>query len=283
MTRPIRTFATLALAATLLAPAASAGHDGDPIHDLIEQIACGFPTFVNLLNSLPEAVGRCTSTTDLVLAVVSPAPCAECSQSDALSVQDMQLTPGQDVQSVPLPPEDVPAVGPVSTPEVGVPIGTLQAGQAVGNPQRYCVTFTPANGGSPLFQCVDLGPAGPFVPPVPPTTLLTVDPVTVGPTPAVPEGSLGSTPAQRVPGTSVDIEIGHRWVESRLNQRVGPGLVNVWEPVDLDDAAALQWWAQNGHKTDAFVAITLKADGVPQGTAGAYLPFAGQAIAAASK
>lgn len=278
---PARPVATLLLAALLAIPLATASHDPDPLPDGAEALACGFPAVSGALPLLPPWAGRCT-TTDYQTSIFSGAACPECSARTSYATTNQPLTPAEDVAAQPLPPVPVTPMGPVPTPPVDVPVGTVQAQRESATSQRYCVTFTPA-GGAPLGQCVDVGPLAGLLPPVPPTPLVNVGSQNVGPTPGVPAGSLGASPPVHVSATSFDLSVSHAWIESRLNQRVGPGLVNLWEPVDADDATAVQWWANNGQLTPLSLSLTVRTDGAPLQTVAVNVPYAGQAAAAALK
>lgn len=188
----------------------------------------------------------------------------------------MPLTPAQDVQAVALPPTSIPSQGPFNTPPVDQSVGTV-LGFSSG--QKYCVSLTPTNG-NPVGQCVDVGPLATLIPPIGPTELVHVASVPIGPTPGVSSGQFGATPAGHAPATSFDVTVTTRWVESRLNQRVGPGLVNVWEPVDLDNPAEVQWWANNGDRTTLDLTLVLQTDGAALQTLTVSMPYVGQAAAA---
>jgi len=262
-----------------LAPANLSAADTDPLPDPAEAAVCGFPALASVINSLPSAVGRCSGA-DFVTPVLNPPACPECTSTSMGSPSGgWPLTPAQDVAGVPLLPVGVPSQGPFQSPPVNQPAGTLQG--AVSG-QRYCITVTPS-GSSPLSQCIDIGPAAPFVPPVGPVTLVGVPSQGVGPTPGLPAGGLGSTPPVHVGAASIDWAVSYRWVESHLNQRLGPGLVNVYEPVDLDNANEVSWWANNGNKTTASVSVTLRLDGVPVQTVSVSVPYVGQAIEALNR
>jgi hypothetical protein len=265
-------FATALLVAL---PLAAANHDGDPLPDQAE-VVCGFPAVANIVNSLPTVGGRCSGA-DYVSPIFNPPACPECSSVAFVDVVNVPLTSGADVPGVPLLPVPVPSFGPFQSPPVDQPVGTIQAMSQDG---RYCIFVTP-NGSPTLFQCFDLRGQDALIPPIGPVTLVHVDPQTVGPSPGVPEGGLGTTPPVPVPALSMDLNIHYQWVDSKIAQHIGPGLVNVYEPVDLLDANAISWWVNNGDRTTVSLTLTLRADGAPLQTVTVEAPYVGQALAAA--
>lgn len=262
-------------------PLAAADHDGDPLPDTAELLACGFPAVSGTINSLPPAAGRCTGP-DYSNPVFSQAACGGCQSRTLFGFVDEPLTPGEEIPPEPLPPVPVPPLGPFGTPPVNVPVATVEGRRDPGDPERYCVTVTPA-GQSPIPQCADLGSAAALLPPIGPLAVLGVPAQSVGPTPGIPAGGLGNTPPVPVPATSLDVVLSIQWVEGRLNQRIGPGAINYWEPIDLDDSADVLWFAANGQNTSLDLTLALRADGDIVESSTARIPFLGQIVAAELK
>lgn len=276
--RPTTTLFGLVTLFTLsLQPAWAA--DTDPIPDVAEALVCGFPALASVINALPSPAGTCVTASDYVSPVFEPTACPDCTSSTVYAIADATLSPAEDVAGIPLPPADIPAQGPYATPPVDQPVGTVVGFR---DGQRYCVSVVPEQGNA-LGQCADVGPAATFLPPLGPLALVHVEPQSAGPTPEVTAGQLGGTPPAHAPATSLDLTVTARWVETRLNQRLGPGLVNYWEPVDADDPDAVQWWADNGDRTTVDLTLVLKADGAPVQTVTVAMPYVGQAVAATER
>lgn len=282
MPHAVRRLCPALLVALLLLPNVLAS-DGDPLPDSVEQLVCGSPPLASVVqdaNGVTPLAGSCVGS-DYVSPLFESAPCSTCTQSTLFSAVNQTLTQHVDVQRVPILPVPVPPLGPVNTPPLNEPVGTVDAFKDPLDPEFYCVRAQPS-GGATVFECVNLGSVGPLLPDLPPVDLVNVSSQKLGPTPGIGPGSFGSTPPESVPSLGFDLNVGIRWDEGRLSQGL-KGSVNAWEPVALLDANAVQWWAQNGDATSLDLQLVIREDGAPTQAILVHVPFAGQAAAALLK
>ncbi len=268
----------LALCLSLLAPFAIADHDGDPFPDNTESVACATPLVATTLPMLPPVAGRCVGGDYVNPLAQASGPCSGCSVREVFSQEGIPIAPSHDVESVPLPPQPVPGLGPFQTPPVEQGVATLQGFPDPQDPERYCLQVTSEE--SPVPVCVDVGPLGDFMPPFGPVTLVEIDSETVGPTPGVDDGQFGSTPPQRTPALSADLAVSMSWDPSHFNARLTAGDQTLWDPVDFDDPDELLWWFNNPAETGFGIVVTVYQDDEPMAPVGVVVPFVGQAYAA---
>lgn len=121
-----------ALALTVVLPAASAGHDGDPFLDDGEEVLCEREGARELVNGLPSSAGRCRDKDDYEHGIFQPAACDGACRRDLVNETDMQLTEGQDV-----------------------PLATIELYHDEEDDERYCVKVTTEMGRG-ADQCVEV-------------------------------------------------------------------------------------------------------------------------------
>ena len=274
-TSPI--LATLLVAAALAPPV---GADNDPIPDNYEAIVCSFPPVSNALQSAPPTAGRCQGLDYVNPAFEAASACPDCESATLLQFGNVSVTPGVNVQAVPLPPEDVDPLGPVQTPPIDQGVATLEGGRKATDPSQYCLTIRPEGGGTPQFACVALDAFAGAVPAFGPVPIVELEGESVGPTPGYEQGEVYTTPAERVKALSFDLALSARWQQERLKQRADTSAADVWEPVNLLDPAEVQWWNANAQQVSLTAKFTLRADRQAWQTVELVVPYMGQVAGA---
>lgn len=274
------------ITAVLVVPGVAATHDNDPVPDNAEAILCGSSDVTMALGLLMGLGGSCT-TGDYSHFALQPgaATCDlafQCHQ-DLVVLPRTQLFAGQDVDALPLPPEEVPGQT-VTTPPLDLPVTLVRDAQ---DPNLICVVVLP--GQEVERVCVDLGPViGPTIGQALPLEQVPGQSESTDP---VPEGTFGATPAERVPAMSVDFALGVDWADDRLNEQVRTNNAgSYWMPVNVLDPDAVEWWTLNGDATALSLDVTVYLDDVAfTGPAPldvvsfpltVEVPYAGQAVAA---
>ncbi|MES2154671.1 MAG: hypothetical protein V4510_05995 [bacterium] len=268
MNKPTLVLVTACMLVTAF-PASATFPDSDPIPDAAEQLVCGFPAVKNAINMLPPNVLHCDPdgdlTGDLLVPATPPAPCGSCAATDIVADQVLPLVPGIPTPPVVLPPNDIPPNG--------VLLGYLSTEYRPLPIDRWCVIWAPVMG-PPVPVCVDAGPASPLLPQQPPTP--------IGSTPGIPAGSIFNQDPDDVPSVDIRVHVQYFHDDTMLNQRVGVGPTGPFEPVDLDNTGAINWWATNAAGTGLVVSLTPIVGGNPQTPIVVSAPMVGQAVAAAA-
>jgi len=248
-----RHIAIVATALLVILPAQATHSDEDPIPDDLEDggVPCGPPIVDLVLEALMGIAGDCDGPTDYKWATFEPEDCPACTTTIAKDLQGVNVTPLVD-----LPPQ--------STPPVDQVVTTLKGYYIVG--PTYCLGLE--NVTDPL-QCVNTAP-------IPPGTLPPLD---------LPVVWLGSETVDPPPvdNTTMDLRVGYRHIDANMTHRLGPGLVDYYDPVNLTDPGAVEWWARNGNQTSLVLHLTLYQGGAEVQAATVSVPYLGQLLGAAAR
>jgi hypothetical protein len=244
-------WATISL--LLTAPVlASHSSDGDPIPDAAEGLGvpCANTVTQDAFNVLLAGMaGWCHGASDYESSLFNPAACLGCSTTIVHQVVDGELVPFTDVPSTTV------------VPEVDQVVTTVMGYYLAGS--TYCIGLE--NVTDPV-QCVNTAPAPPD----------TIPPFTV-PLVFISEKSVDPPPVERV---SFDLSVSYRSFEANLTQRLGPGLVAYYDPVDYSDTGGVLWWALNGNQTSLDVELVLYEGGNIVEESSVSVPYLGQFLRA---